>query len=309
MPSATIPSLAVHMDKRLDRQRYQWQSLPLLVPALALLLVLFLFPIAYAGYLGLTNLQLIGPSAINYRFTGFWNVQRLGRDDEFTHSLLLTIEFVVGAGAFAATIGGLVLALLMEKATPVIRTVVGALAMLACILPPATVAVVWFAVSTAGGVLPWMTGDSSRDLLYGFPMTIVSAANAWSLCGLSMLMFAAGLKNIPQDMYEAALLEGASARQSFLRITLPMLRPTIMTSVLLMTLLSFGNFTLVFMLTGGGPENATNILPIYSYTQGFRFENLGYGAMLGNVMVLLAAVLGGGFVYVGFLSTRGNSQR
>ncbi len=306
MSSAVSPPL--QRGKPLDSKRYHWQAMPLLLPTLILLLGLFLIPIGYAGYLGLTNLQLIGPHALNYRFTGTWNFHRLGRDSEFLHSLLLTIEFVVGAGAFASTAGGLVLALLMEKADPALRTLVGALAMLACILPPATVAVVWFAVSTAGGVLPYLTGNANRDLLYDFPMTVVSLANAWSLCGMSMLMFSAGLKNIPQDMYEAASLEGATASQSFLRITLPMLRPTIMTSVLLMTLLSFGNFTLVFMMTGGGPQNATNILPIYSYMQGFRFENLGYAAMLGNVMVLLAALLGGAFVYAESLSTRSKKQ-
>jgi multiple sugar transport system permease protein len=281
---------------RLDRQRYEWSSALLLSPAALLLAGLFLVPIAYAFYLGLTNLQLIGANALHYRFTGTYNIQYMFRDKEFYHSVLLTIYFVVGAGAIASTVLGLVLALLMEKALPAFGTVVGALAMLACILPPATVAVVWFAVSTAGGVLPTVLGVPGSDLLFKFPMTIVSAANAWSLCGLSMLMFAAALKNIPRDMIEAAMLENASGAQRLWRITLPMLRPTIMTSVLMMTLLSFGNFTLVFMMTGGGPGGKTNILPVYSYLQGFSFSNLAYGALLGNVIVVMAALLGLAFV-------------
>jgi multiple sugar transport system permease protein len=65
-----------------------------------------------------------------------------------------------------------------------------------------------------------------------------------------------------------------------------------------MTLLAFGNFTIVYIMTGGGPNNATNILPVYSYQQGFTFDNLAYGALLGNVMVVLAAILG--FAYVRF---------
>ncbi|MDG4890095.1 sugar ABC transporter permease [Mesorhizobium sp. WSM4887] len=281
---------------RFDRQRYEWSSALLLSPAALLLAGLFLVPIAYAFYLGLTNLQLIGANALHYRFTGAYNIQYMLRDKEFYHSVLLTIYFVVGAGAIASTVVGLILALLMEKALPAFGTIVGALAMLACILPPATVAVVWFAVSTAGGVLPTVLGVPGSDLLFKFPMTIVSAANAWSLCGLSMLMFAAALKNIPRDMIEAAMLENASGAQRLWRITLPMLRPTIMTSVLMMTLLSFGNFTLVFMMTGGGPGGKTNILPVYSYLQGFSFSNLAYGALLGNVIVLMAALLGLAFV-------------
>ena len=194
--------------------------------------------------------------------------------------------------------------MLMEKAIPSLAAGVGALAMLACILPPATVAVVWFAVTTAGGVYPWMFGMSDTDLIFKAPMVVVSVANAWSLCGLSMLMFAAALKNISSEMIEAAKLENASAVQRFWRITLPMLRPTVMTSVLMMTLLSFGNFTLVFLMTGGGPAQQTNILPIYSYIQGFTIHNLGYGALLGDVIVVLAAFLGIMFVMVDRLTNR-----
>jgi multiple sugar transport system permease protein len=122
-------------------------------------------------------------------------------------------------------------------------------------------------------------------------------------------MFAAALKNISRDMYEAAILENASAIQRFLRITLPMLGPTIMTSVLMMTLLSLGNFTLVFLMTGGGPDNATNILPIYAYVQGFRFNHLGYSAMLGNVMVVLSAGLGIVFVCIARLGSASKKSK
>lgn len=281
---------------RLDGRRYSWESLLLLSPAILLLSVLFLAPIGYASYLGLTNLQLIGANAIHYRFTGMTNVVRLWKDREFFHSLALTLYFVVGSGALASTIAGLILAILMERGSALLRSGVGALAMLACVLPPATVAVVWFSVTTAGGVFPWLLGSGSTDLLYKAPMLVISAANAWSLCGLSMLMFAAALKNIPTDMTEAAILENANAAQRFWRITLPMLRSTVMTSVLMMTLLSFGNFTLVFLMTGGGPAQQSNILPIYSYLQGFSVHNLGYGALLGNAIVLLASLLGIAFV-------------
>jgi len=77
-----------------------------------------------------------------------------------------------------------------------------------------------------------------------------------------------------------------------------------MTSLLMMTLLSFGNFTLVFLMTGGGPEGRTNILPVYSYIQGFSYHNLGYGALLGNVIVVLASVLGVVFVLVDRIGSR-----
>jgi multiple sugar transport system permease protein len=293
----TATPLAGAASTRFDRHRYQWSSAILIAPAGLLLLVLFLIPVGYAFYLGLTNLQLIGPNALNYRFMGTWNLKVLLKDKEFYHSLLLTLYFVVGSGAIASTVAGLALALLMERALPVIRLCVGAIAMLACILPPATVAVVWFSTTTIGGVIPLALGMGQTDLLYDHPMLVVSAANAWSLCGLSMLMFAAALRNIPRDLIEAAILENATATQRFFRIVLPMLRPTIMTSVLLMTLLSFGNFTLVFLMTGGGPGGQTNILPVYSYLQGFAYHRLGYGALLGNVIVVISALLG--IIFIG----------
>jgi multiple sugar transport system permease protein len=293
----------------LDRRRGEWSSLALLSPAGMLLAGLFLLPIAYAFYLGLTNLTLIGANAVHYRFTGWTNLFTLWKDKEFYHSLLLTVYFVVGSGAIASTLLGLTLALLMERANDTLRTAVGAIVMLACILPPATVAIVWFAVTTSGGVIPIMLGMGNSDVLFKHPMLVVSAANAWSLCGLSMLIFAAALKNIPQEMIEAAVLEGSSAMQRFMRVTLPMLRSTIMTSVLLMTLLSFGNFTLVFLMTGGGPGKSTNILPVYSYVQAFSYHRLGYGALLGNVIVVIAAILGILFVGLDYLTTPSGSPR
>jgi multiple sugar transport system permease protein len=83
------------------------------------------------------------------------------------------------------------------------------------------------------------------------------------------------------------------------RLTLPLLKPTMVTSALLMTLLSFANFTLIYLMTAGGPSNDTNILPVYSYLQGFKFYRLGYAALLGNVMVILSALIGAIFVFAG----------
>ncbi len=290
--------------RRIDGRRFDSASLAFLSPAGLLLFLLFLGPVVYSFYLGFTNLQLIGPHSTNFWFTGSVNLKSMFRNEEFYHSLYITMIFVVGSGAIGSTIGGLVLALLMQAGAPVFRGIVGAAAMLSCILPPVTVAVMWHASTSAGGVFPFLLGLPHVEFLYNYPMTVVSVANIWWLCGLSMLMFSAALRNISHEMIEAALLERASAYQRFIRIILPSLRPTIVTSALLMCLLSFGNFTLIFLMTGGGPANATNILPLYSYVQGFTFHRLGFGALLGNVIILLSAILGSLFVLIGYLSTR-----
>jgi len=286
-----------HIRVRLDLPRVHPISFVLLAPAALLLGTLFLGPVVYAIYLGFTNLQLIGIHAVNYRFTGLSNVAFLLSDAVFYKSLWLTVIFVVGSGAIATTLLGLILALALQNCVAPIRWIASAAAILAWTLPPTTIAFLWMATSTQSGLIAMLAGNMRLDLLYKYSMLVVSTANAWSLAGLAMTMFSAALRNIPGDLMEAAQLEGASSVQCLMRITLPMLKPTIVTCALLMMLMTFGNFTLIYLMTGGGPGNDTNILPVYTYLQGFKFHNLGYAALLGNVMVLLSALLGGLFVW------------
>lgn len=276
--------------KRLDRVRFQVSSIPLLLPAVALLVLLFLGPVIYSFYLGFTNLDLIGPTSLHYRFTGLANVRQLGHDQVFHQSLYLTAYFVLGSGVVGATGVGLALAMAMQRAVGFLRTLVGAIVILCFMLPPITVAMVWYAASTSGGTLTTLFGSPGSDFLHSVPMVLVSAANAWSLAGLSMLLFSAALRNIPREIIESAELENANAVQRFFRITLPLLKPTLITTVLLMTLLSLANFTVVYVMTGGGPGTSTDILPVYSYQQAFTFNHLAYGALVGDVMVVLATI-------------------
>lgn len=274
----------------------------MLLPAAALLIVLFLGPVAYSFYLGFTNLDLIGPTAQHYQFTGLANVRQLIHDAVFHQSLYLTAFFVIGSGVAGATGVGLMLAIAMRRALGIARLLVGAIVILCFMLPPITVAMVWYAASTSGGTLTTLFGTPSSDFLHSLPMVLVSAANAWSLTGLAMILFAAALRNIPQEIIESAQLENANALQRFGRITLPLLKPTIVTTVLLMTLLSLANFTVVYVMTAGGPGTSTEILPVYSYQQSFQFNHLAYGALIGNVMVILATIFS--ILYVRFARAR-----
>ncbi|EGL65187.1 binding-protein-dependent transport systems inner membrane component [Agrobacterium sp. ATCC 31749] len=285
-------------NPRLDEPRVNAISFVLLSPAALLLATLFLGPVLYAVYLGFTNLQLIGVNAVNYRFTGLRNIIFMLNDMIFYKSLWLTVIFVIGSGAIATTLLGLVLALAIQKCSAPIRWITSAAAILAWTLPPTTIAFLWMATSAQSGLISILAGNQRLDLLYQHAMFVVSTANAWSLAGLAMTMFSAALRNIPEDLMEAAQLEGSTSVQSLRRITLPMLKPTIVTCALLMMLMTFGNFTLIYLMTGGGPNNETNILPVYTYQQGFKFHNLGYAALLGNIMVLLSAGLGAMFVWV-----------
>lgn len=283
---------------RLDKPRFKGVSLLLLLPAAVLLVGMFIYPVFFSIYLGFTNLQLIGPNAVHYRFTGLQNVWFMLSDSVFYRSIWLTLVFVVGSGAIGTTILGLVMALAFQNAVGVVRVIVSSLAIIAWTLPPAAIAIIWFAATTQGGIFPVLFNQSGSDFLYGNAMLVVSIANAWSLAGLASIIFSAALRNVPSEMIEAALLEDASSYQRLTRLVLPILKPTILTSGLLMTLLSFGNFTLIYLMTQGGPSGDSNILPVYSYLQGFTFKKLGYAALLGNVIVLVSGLLGLFFVWL-----------
>jgi multiple sugar transport system permease protein len=150
--------------------------------------------------------------------------------------------------------------------------------------------------------LPALVGSPQSDFLQSLPLLVVSAADTWSLTGLAMLLFAAALRNIPREVIEYAELENANALQRLSKVVIPLLRPTIITTVLLMTLLALANFTVVYIMTAGGPGSASMILPVYSYQQAFSFDNLAYGALIGNVTVVLAGIFS--FLYARLVRAR-----
>jgi multiple sugar transport system permease protein len=277
--------------ERADRPRVKPATFLWLTPASALLIVLFLVPVGYAIYLGFTDLQLLGPHAQNYSFTGLANLDRMIHDPVFWLSVKLTLIFVIGSGIIAQTLLGLALALLAQRAHLTVRISVGALVILAWVLPEITVAFIWYAFSQAGGTLSYLVADPKGDLLSTTPLLIVCVANAWRGTAFSMLVLSAGLRNVSTEVDEAAQLEGASYWRRLFRITLPIMRPIIMTNMLLITLGTISDFTLIFVMTQGGPGNATAILPVYMYIEAFQFNSLGYGTAIALTIVLIGALL------------------
>lgn len=272
-------------------RRFQPGTLVWLAPAGALLLGLFIVPMAFAVYLGFTNLQLVGPKAVNYQFTGLANVDRMVHDPVFWSSVKITLVFVIGSGIIAQTLLGLILALLAQRAHLVVRASVGAVVVLAWVLPEICVALIWYAFSQPGGVLSHAVGRPSDDLLSTVPLLIVCVANAWRGTAFSMLVLSAGLRNVPQEVDEAAQLEGASYLRRLFRITLPIMRPTLMINMLLITLATMADFTLIYAMTQGGPGNETAILPVYMYIEAFQFNDLGYGTTIALTLVVIGALL------------------
>ena len=274
-----------------DRERLRPTTLVWLSPATALLVGLFLIPTGYAIYIGFTNMQLLGPFAQNFNFTGLANFSRMIHDPVFWSSVKLTLVFVIGSGIIAQTVLGMALALLGQRAHLTVRASVGAIVILAWVLPEIAVAFIWYAFSQAGGTLSDLVGTPGSDLLSTVPLLIVCVANTWRGTAFSMLILSAGLRGVSEDVDEAAQLEGASYWRRLFRVTLPIMRPTIMVNMLLITIGTISDFTLIYAMTQGGPGTETAILPVYMYIQAFQFNALGYGSAIALALVLIGALL------------------
>ena len=278
------------LGPRLDRDRFEWSSLVMLAPAFVLLAVLFIAPVLYAFYIGFTNLALVGSRSRDYDFTGLDNVTRMLGDYVFTNGAWLTIVFVVGSAIIGQSVLGMLLAILLRNAHISVRAVIGSVVIVAWVLPEITVALIWYAFSQAGGTLSILVGRPDTNFLVLVPMLIVSLANLWRNVAFSMLVFSAGLRNLPTEVLEAAEVEGASVLRRYRLVILPLLKPTIVTNLLLVTILNLSEFTLIYAMTQGGPGNETMTLPLYVYQEAFVFHQLGYGTAISLVLVLIGAV-------------------
>ncbi len=274
-----------------DQPRFELSSAALLSLPTGFLVFLFAGPILYALYLGFTNLQLIGPHAQSWWFTGLANPQRLLHDSIFFHSIELTLIFVIGSGIIGQTLFGLFLALIMRRALAPIRVSVGMVVVAAWVIPEVTAAFIWYAFSQAGGTLGIVLGAPQTNFLFSAPMTTVCIANLWRGTAFCMLVFSAALRNLPSEVLEAAAVEGASRMQQLFSVTLPLLGPTIVTNLLLVTILNLSDFTLIYTMTQGGPGTSTMTLPVYIYQEAFTYYELGYGTAISLVLILIGAIL------------------
>jgi ABC-type sugar transport system permease subunit len=119
----------------------------------------------------------------------------------------------------------------------------------------------------------------------------VIACDVWKNFGLAMFLFVAGLKNIEAELYEAATIDGATAWQSFWRITMPVLWPVTTLVIVLMSINTLKLFDLIFVMTHGGPNHASEVLTTWMYFQGFSYNKLGYGSAIAVVLLVVTFVL------------------
>lgn len=266
--------------------------LPLL-PAILLLMAFMAGPIAYALYGSLTNRSMTGPRAANPQFIGLDNYAELFTSPNFWMSLWLTVVFVLASAVIGQNVLGMLLAVLLRSAVKPLRSIVGGLVVLAWVLPEIVAAFALYAFFSKDGTLNVMlgwVGLGGTAWLYYFPMLAVILANIWRGTAFSMMVYNAALAEVPPELTEAAEIDGANAWRRFTRVTLPFIRRSISTNLLLTTLQTLGVFTLIWVMTGGGPGIQSSTLPVLAYQEAFKFAQVGYGTAIAVVTLLIGAV-------------------
>ena len=288
-PAASLPAVPAPAagPPRARRQRSDWRGLAFAAPYLVHLAVFFGYPLAFAAVLVVHRWDVVTPM----EWVGAGNLARLAQDDLFARAMLNTAVFlalhiplqIAVALLFAELLNGRV------RGRGFFRTVY----FLPVVVSGVVVTILFqqlFAfdggyvngvlAAVGGRPVPWLVSPA-------WAMPSIALVATWKNVGLYVLLFLAGLQNVPPELYEAAEVEGASRWQRWRHVTLPMLNPMVVTVVVLSTIGGFSLFVEPYVLTGGGPLNSTLSGLLYIYNQAFYFNHMGYAATLGLAFALL----------------------
>lgn len=266
-----------------------------MVPAAVILLVFLTYPLGLGVWLGLTDVKIGRPGI----FIGLENYIWLLDDDVFWTSVFNTLLYTVVASVIKFGLG-LWLAIILNNNIP-FKAFLRAIALLPFIVPTVLSALAfWWIYDSQDSVISWVLIemgiiDSTIDFLGDTTNARASviAANIWRGIPFVAITLLAGLQTIPQSLYEAATIDGASEWQRFVKITLPLLTPIIAVVMTFSVLFTFTDFQLIWVMTRGGPANATHLMATLSYQRAIVGGSLGEGAAIATAMIpfLLSAIL------------------
>jgi len=275
----------------------------LVTPVVVILLLCMYAPILDAVRLSLTDSSLLRPGqAVS---VGLANYVKIATSKEFWTIAGQTVLWAVASVAGAAVFGVLVAVLLTShrRGLPLRgRAIIGGLLLAPFVAPPVVSAYTWIYLYSGSGPINgllhtlgvaepiYFLGDTATKILgVALPLWSMIQVGVWSGFPFFFLMTAAALTSIPIQLHEAAAIDGASAWRTFRSITLPLIAPVLEVTIFLELLFRLGGLDLPFLLTGGGPLNATNVWGVYIYQVGFARLETGYGAALGVVLFLICA--------------------
>jgi multiple sugar transport system permease protein len=273
-----------------------------LVPAIAYMAFTMLYPVYANVRMSLHEVDVGTFLSGNQPWAGLANYRTLLDDPAFSKAVRLSLTFTAGSIVFQFTIGFL-LALLFNQPFPG-NNLLRSLLLLGWLMPTVL----------SGSIFRWMLDGDYGVLNYALSrLSLISEnqywlidpktallgtiiANIWVGIPFNMLLLLAGLQNIPTTLYEAASIDGAGGRQRFWSITLPLMRPVALSVALLGLIYTFKVFDLVYIMTGGGPVDATTVLPIFTYQKTFQFFQFGLGAASAALLLLALLVVAIGYV-------------
>jgi len=285
-----------------DRKLY----FALLAPTLLVLLVFIAAPITQSIIFSFHRI-IVGLPQLQSPFIGFDNYQELLHDSVARHSFWVTLLFV-STTTFSELLVGLLLALLIHHRFP------GRGSLRACVLIPWAIPTVvsaqmWrFLFNDAYGMInyaifghgvahyvPWLAKPNTA-------LFAIILADIWKTSSFAALLILAGLQIIPEELYQAAKVDGAGVWRRFWHVTWPLIRPAVLVALLFRTIDAFRVFDLAFVMTQGGPADATNVLQLYGYKKMFVEGWMGYGSAISVSVFVIVLVLA--VVYVRMVGRR-----
>jgi multiple sugar transport system permease protein len=255
------------------------------LPVVLFFLIFNLYPMGNAFYVSLFKYDLLTPKT----FIGIQNYLNAFQDKHFINSVLLTIKFL-GIGGPITLIISFLLAIAMQRSFKM-RDFFRAIYFLPAILSLIASSIIWKVLlhpygplnAYLGLAVPWLT--RKQYALYGIMIMAV-----WRGLGYYMVLFLAGLESIPREFYEAASIDGTNGPQRFLFITFPLMKPVISFILIILVITGLKFFEPMFIMTRGGPDNATEVLTLNIYQNAFQFFKMGYASAM-SVLMFFAIIL------------------
>lgn len=282
--------ISMDIDGRKEKQSQMVLSVTpwvLLLPFMLIYAIFFIYPAVETFYLSLTESSLTATE----RFIGLENYVNLLQDFEFWDAIIQTFYFAL-LTVIPLTVLGLVLALLVNRIKRGSQWV-QAIFFIPNVLPISVMVLLvgWMFNAKFGVMHHLFSTDINVFSDVNWAMPTVAGATIWWSVGFNMLLFLAALNNIPKDLYEAAALDGATPFGTFRYITFRYIRPTVGIVFILQLIASLKIFGQTFLMTKGGPFDATKVVLHYMYETGFIYQDAGYASAIAIVFLLIVVAI------------------
>ncbi len=266
-----------------------------LAPAFIFLLMFVAYPLLYSGYLSFTSWD--GVSA--KQFIGFANFQKILTDDYFWHSLANNATIAAVALIFQV-FASIAIAYALVRMLRFVQRIFMFFYLVPIVISEICIGLLWGFIYNPyfgllnSGLRAIGLGEFAQGWLgsaqTAFP-AVINVMN-FTYMGLYILLFIAAIQNIPDSVFDAALIDGAGDFRTFISVVIPMIWESIQSTALLCIISSFKTFSLVYVLTNGGPNHVSDVISTYLYKTGFNSFQMGYAATIGFVQMLLTAIAG-----------------